>query len=135
MLITKKVKEISNLPAGPELDLKITVALGLGSKLAPHYSTDHAMAFQLRLEMEKLGWESEDRLTWMGWGDQEDPFGYHFWFAKWVKHKRYTLDQSARDSKEAPLAIARCALLALTQMAAGGEGPATELLKELGEKV
>lgn len=146
MLITDKVKEISNLPADHALDLKVALALGWkcvrlhatnedGSEApcehAPSYSTNHTMAFLLRLEMEKLGWLSDDRITWMGWGDEgKHPYGYSVWFEKWIDHIRYNLNAHINDCQKAPLAVARAALLALTHMAAGREGSAVDSLKE-----
>ncbi|MFA7307626.1 MAG: hypothetical protein WC026_13240 [Hyphomicrobium sp.] len=36
---------------------------------------------QIRLEMTKLGWSSNDQLTDMGWKDGE--YGYSIWFERW----------------------------------------------------
>lgn len=146
MIITKEVKEISNLPAGPALDLEVALALGWkcvrlhatnedGSRApcehAPFYSVSHLVAFQLRLDMEKLGWTSHDKITWMGWGDdKKHPYGYSIWFEKWEKHIRYNLGAHIADCEKAPLAVARAALLALTNKSAGRDGSAVDALKE-----
>lgn len=138
MLITEKTKGISNLPAGPELDRMVAKALGWkcpdceNCDHAPQYSTNYYAAFVLRLEMEKLGWDSDDRITWMGWGDEnKHPYGYSVWFERWVDHVRYNLNAHINDCRKAPLAAARAALLALTHMAAGREGSSVDALKEM----
>jgi len=45
---------------------------------------------KIRLVMTKLGWISEDRLTYMGWGNDIDTgrprYGYSIWFQRWVWH-------------------------------------------------
>ena len=40
---------------------------------------------QIRIEMSKLGWISEDKLSWMGWGNGEK-YGYSIWFERWDWH-------------------------------------------------
>ena len=45
-------------------------------------------SMQIRLEMTKLGWYSDDRLTDMGWGG--DVFGYSIWFSRWNWHGKKT---------------------------------------------
>jgi hypothetical protein len=141
MLITEKTKEISKLPAGPEIDLMIAKALGWkcpdckGCDHSPQYSTNYYASFVLRLEMQKLGWDSNDRITWMGWGDKnEHPYGYSVWFERWDKHVHYNLHAHIKDCEKAPLAVARAALLALTNKAAGRDGSAADALKELKQE-
>jgi hypothetical protein len=128
MMITKEVQEISNLPAGRDLDRRVAEAIGwkcLAECLQPcdHiplYSTQPGTSIYLRIAMEKLGWESEDKLTWMGWGhDSQHPWGYSFWFKKWVKHVQYVLVSTIHDPEKAPLVIARCALLAMLEPEVG----------------
>lgn len=43
-------------------------------------------AYAIRLEMQKRGWISHDRISWMGWGDADKVFGYHIWFERWNWH-------------------------------------------------
>lgn len=45
--------------------------------------SDAVMA--LRMEMLREGWESDDRLTHLGWGDRP---GYSIWFGRWNWHGR-----------------------------------------------
>ncbi len=44
-------------------------------------------AYQIRIEMAELGWNSEDRITDMGWGDKH---GYSIWFERWDWHGKRT---------------------------------------------
>jgi hypothetical protein len=128
MNITKEVREILNLPAGRDLDRRVAEALEWKClaecpqpcRHIPLYSTQPGAAFFLRIAMSKLGWTSEDNITWMGWGDEDDyPWGYSVWFKRWVKHIQYVLVSTVHDPEQASLAIAQCALLALTEPEAG----------------
>lgn len=46
-------------------------------------------SLQIRKEMTKEGWASEDRLTDMGWGNK-GKFGYSIWFERWNWHGKLT---------------------------------------------
>ena len=88
--------------------------------IVPNYTTDIAAAWSVRAAMEAKGFESEDRLTWMGWGGKHDhPYGYSIWFKVWPdRHEPDAgCDRSyhhhVKDHKDAPLAICLAALSAL----------------------
>ena len=136
------VKKIENLWAGRDLDRRVSKALDWkcpeGCKSCDHipsFSTNYYAAWVLRMEMEKRGWASKDDLTWMGWGDEKDhPWGYSIWFSRWVEHIRYTLVSTIHDPEKMPLAVSRCALLALTEPEAGMDGSSVDILKAIDER-
>ena len=144
MLITKEVKKIDSM-SGRGLDHALAEALELkcpegcqsfkDCAHAPYYSTNYYAAWVLRMEMEKRGWESSDDLTWMGWGNEVDhPWGYSVWFSRWVDHVKYTLVSTIHDPEKMPLAVSRCALLALTEPETGMEGSSVDIMKAIDER-
>lgn len=41
-------------------------------------------AMRIRVQMTAEGWQSDDRLTKLGWGGEI--YGYHVWFNRWDWH-------------------------------------------------
>lgn len=136
MNMTEEVIAIERLPAGRDLDRRVAEAIGWKCMAEcpqpcdhiPLYSTQPGTSIYLRAAMSKLGWESKDSLSWMGWGDKDQyPWGYSFWFQRWDKHIQYVLVSTIHDPEKAPLAISRCALLAILEPEAGMYGSSKEI--------
>lgn len=145
MLITENVKKISNLPAGRELDRRVAKAIGwkcpnprckapTGTcEQVPLYSTDTNAAIKLRIEMEKLGWESEDQYSNTGWSGTA--FGYSVWFKQWempfngVQYVSHNSGHPGHDKMA--LVTARAALLALEEKEACRSGPSKEAMEQM----
>jgi hypothetical protein len=110
-----------------ELDREVAVAV-FGEKapkrketlwIPDAYSSSIAAAWQVRAEMERRGWSSQDRLSWLGWGEDKHPYGYSIWFEKWERDEQGKLTGHKRchhahvdDHATAPEAICRAALAA-----------------------
>lgn len=131
------------MPAGRELDQRIAAALEWTClaecpqpcRHIPLYSSQPGAAMFLRSAMSRKGWESDDRITWMGWGDEDQhPWGYSIWFKRWINHVEFTLHSSIHDPDQAALAIARCALLALTEPEVGMLGSALQIEAAIKER-
>ena len=61
-------------------------------------------AAEIRLEMARLGWDSDDRVDHMGWGlseDKQPQYGYVIWFTRWNWHGR-RIDKVSFHSSVAP---------------------------------
>jgi hypothetical protein len=68
-----------------------------------------AHAWELRVKMTELGWHSEDRLSWFGWGTgPKTPWGYHVWFWDYHLGNRIGSGHAERDNSLA----ARCTTIA-----------------------
>ena len=75
---------------------------------------------KIRLAMTKRGWISEDRLTYMGWGDEgtkrRPRFGYSIWFERWDWHgqrcDKVCYHAHTNDLSKIPEAVQRAAKLA-----------------------
>ena len=52
-------------------------------KTRNRYFSVSAEIAKIRLQMARIGWHSEDKLTDTGWGDS---FGYSIWFRRWDWH-------------------------------------------------
>lgn len=80
----------------------------------PEKSAETSM--QIRLRMAALGWISEDRITWMGWG-LDGTYGYSIWFERWDWHgkvmDRISFGGSTKDFSEIDAVTKRAADLAL----------------------
>jgi len=83
-----------------------------GTGEIPHYSTSMDAAWKVRAKMESEGYESNDKLSWVGWGKRDKhPFGYSIWFQKWVDIGiRDCFHSHVGDFKNAPKAISLAAL-------------------------
>lgn len=81
----------------------------------PKYSTKISAAWAVRARMESMGWESEDRLSWIGWGGKErHPYGYQIWFRQWIEGGVANAFVGAvKDFNDAPMAICEVALRAV----------------------
>lgn len=70
---------------------------------------------QIRLRMASLGWISEDRITWMGWGHGET-YGYSVWFQRWDWHGKVmdsiSFGDHTKDLSQIDAATKRAANLA-----------------------
>lgn len=144
MNYTDKVKAIKRLKPGPELDRRVSKAIGWKChekcdadtcQHLPDWSRSYYAAFVLRIEMGKLGWESEDRFTNTGWGDDGSPFGYQVWFRRWerpfngVEYVAEDGDRPGRDTMA--LVTVRAALCALEEYEACRVGPSKEKVEEI----
>lgn len=75
---------------------------------------DLTHAWEIRLKMEQHGWTSEDRLTWMGWGDKTArPWGYHVWFNDYHLGNSIGGGFGIHDATKAPRAITIAAIATL----------------------
>jgi len=76
---------------------------------------------KIRLVMTKLGWISEDRLTYIGWGNdigtgRRPRYGYSIWFERWDWHgtrcEKVSYHAHTSDLTKMPEAVRRAARLA-----------------------
>ncbi len=78
----------------------------------------HDQANDVRMKMAEMGWQSHDSMTWMGWGEKFNPYGYSFWFQDY--HLGNTIGGHAHErwAKDAPRAVCLAALNTVRQFEA-----------------
>ncbi len=90
-------------------------------------------AYALRVEMTKLGWSSEDRITTFGWGKKGDyeVFGYSIWFERYDWHgnrcDRATFHAHTDDLSRIPEAVLEAAERAKQAWEQFPDGPPRQL--------
>jgi hypothetical protein len=124
MKITPMVREISNLAAGDTLDRRLAIAMNWGNGFGcpqescrlekcthvPKWSQSVEAALDLRREMSKRNWDSEDR--WSDVGNTNGHFTYMVWFKLWdPQFIEYVSFGHGNSLDEMPVATARAALL------------------------
>ena len=90
------------------------VEAGQEPRTLPFYSSDPGDAWAVRLHAQAAGWESHDKLTWMGGGSKDRrPMGYSVWFRRWVSNQEQVWHDHVANCNNAPLAICRAFLSAI----------------------
>lgn len=105
----------SQLQSGERLDAIVAYVV-FGNKIVVPYSTEISAAWEVRKQMEKLGWESEDHQ----FGDDGKPTSYVFRFLRWQTQdgkymsKPIAEHQEVESIEHAPFAICAAAIKALS---------------------